>query len=411
MQFFPFPSLSRRLLTASVLAASALLAACGGGGGGASPAPASAFPSSQSLSNMCTLEDQKKFVRSYLDEVYLWYDEIPAVDAAAFGTVPSYFDALRVRTPDVTGQPKDRFSAALPVSVADAQMTSGFGESQQSLQADGNLLTPKRASKSVPLAKVVTSPAGRKMGYILFLDHDAGAQDALIPAFQRMRDEHVADLVLDLRYNSGGYLYVALAAASMVTGPQSEGQVFEQLRYNKKRAGETANSFVLFSSQLQFGETVYPRGTPLPQLGLPRLYVLTTGLTCSSSESIVNSLRGIDVEVILVGQTTCGKPYGFQRKDNCGYALFPIEFQGFNAKGFGDYTAGFKPTCTVAEVPGTPLGGESEPLLAAALTHADTGNCPFGTATAGLLKSAQPTAAPLVPSRPAWGGRLLRQER
>jgi hypothetical protein len=399
-----------RRLAASALAATVLLAGCGGGGGGGPP-PVSAFASSQSLANMCTVEDQKKFVRSYLDEVYLWYDEIPAVDAAAYSTVPAYFDALRVRTPDATGQPKDRFSAALPVSVADAQMTSGFGASQQSIVSAGNLLSAALPNPSVPLAKVVTTPAGRKTGYILFLDHDEGAQDALIPAFQLMRDQQVTDLVLDLRYNSGGYLYIALAAASMVTGPLSEGQIFEQLRYNSKRAAETANSFVLFSSHLQFGETAYPRGTALPQLGLPRLYVLTTGLTCSSSESIINSLRGIGVEVILIGQTTCGKPYGFQRKDNCGYALFPIEFQGFNAKGFGDYTAGFKPTCTVAEVPGTPLGGETEPLLAAAMTHIDTGNCPAGTATAGLQQSAQPKLAPLVPSRPAWGGRLLRSER
>jgi hypothetical protein len=410
MQSIPRLSIRWRLLAAPWLAAAALLAGCGGGGGDSSPS-APAFASSQSLANMCTVDDQKKFVRSYLDEVYLWYDEIPAVDAAAYSTIPSYFEALRARSPDATGQPKDRFSAALPISVADAQMSSGSGASQQPVQADGNLLSLALPNPSVPLAKVVTTPGGRKTGYILFLDHDEGAQDALIPAFQRMRDEQVADLVLDLRYNSGGYLYIALAAASMVAGPQSEGQVFEQLRYNRKRTAETANSFVLFSSSLQFGEKAYPRGTPLPQLGLPRLYVLTTGLTCSSSESIVNSLRGIDVEVILVGQTTCGKPYGFQRKDNCGYALFPIEFQGFNAKGFGDYTAGFKPTCTVAEVPGSAPGSETEPLLAAAMTHIDTGNCPAGTATAGLLKSAQPNAAPLVPSRPAWGGRLLRTER
>src|SRR6185436_19156809 len=107
----------------------------------------------------------------------------------------------------------------------------------------------------------------------------------LISAFTTLRDQHVDDLVLDMRYNSGGFLYVALAAASMVTGAQSEGKIFEQLRYNRKRTAETAGSFVLFSSRVQIGETAYPRGTLLPQLNLPRLYVLSTGLTCSSSES------------------------------------------------------------------------------------------------------------------------------
>src|SRR5687767_8292769 len=95
------PVLSWRPLVAPLLTA-ALLAGCGGGGGG-SDNPSSGLPSSQSLANMCSLEDQKKFVRSYLDEVYLWYDEIPVVDPAAFTTLPAYFDALRVRTPDASG--------------------------------------------------------------------------------------------------------------------------------------------------------------------------------------------------------------------------------------------------------------------------------------------------------------------
>ena len=86
-------------------------------------------------------------------------------------------------------------------------------------------------------------------------------------------------------------------------------------------------------------------------------------------------------EVVLVGETTCGKPYGFQRKDNCGYAFFPIEFQGFNAKNFGDYTTGFAPTCTVADDPDIALGTPEEPLLKAALSHVDTGSCPPGTAS------------------------------
>ena len=34
---------------------------------------------------------------------------------------------------------------------------------------------------------------------------------------------------------------------------------------NDKRMAENAGSFLSFSSHLQFGETQYPRGTPLPQ--------------------------------------------------------------------------------------------------------------------------------------------------
>ena len=151
----------------------------------------------------------------------------------------------------------------------------------------------------------------------------------------------------------------------------------------------------------------------MPQLKLPRLYVLSSGLTCSASESIVNSLRGIDVQVILVGETTCGKPYGFRRKDNCGLAFFPIEFQGYNAKDFGDYQNGFAPTCAVADDFNSVLGAPNEPLLATALKHADTGSCPAGTAAAasqallsGNLALPERANAPAT-SRAPWDGRLL----
>ena len=402
----PFPKLLRPF-TAAAVAATLLLASCGGGGDGGPAAPA--FPASSSLANMCTLDGQQKFVRSFLDETYLWYDEIVSVKPADFSTVPAYFKALLVRTPDSTGQPRDRFSAVL---------TSAGANALQSIADDGAPLRDgvpasllAAAGKSVPVSKVVSSPGGHRVGYVLFNDHNEGAQDALIAAFEGLRNGAVTDLVLDMRFNAGGFLYVAQTAASMVTGPQSEGRIFEQLRYNAKRQAETAASTFVFSSRVQTPETVYPRGYPLPQLNLPRLYVLSSGQTCSASESVINSLRGIDVEVILVGDTTCGKPYGFHRQDNCGLAFFAIEFQGYNAKNFGDYTGGFKATCPVTDNFTAPLGSADDPLLAAALRHVDTGSCPAATPSKGVLAQGQPGTArenaPLT-QRPPWDGRLLR---
>ena len=66
----------------------------------------------------------------------------------------------------------------------------------------------------------------------------------------------------------------------------------------------------------------------MPALDLERVFVLTTASTCSASEAIINSLRGINVEVIQIGSTTCGKPYGFYPQDNCGTTYFTIQFAG-----------------------------------------------------------------------------------
>lgn len=392
---------------AVLLAAALLLSACGGGGGGGDtgaavtdPPPSARFGPSSAFAGMCALEDHKRFVRSYMDEAYLWYNEIVEVDSTQYDNIPDYFNALRVRTPDANGLPKDRFSAVLPTSQASAQLQQSF------LPNDAR----SNHTDTVPVAKVVDSPGGRKVAYIQFNDHDFGAQDDLIAAFRQVRDGGAQDLVLDLRFNSGGFLYIALAAASMVTGPEAEGRVFEHLVYNDKRAAKSAASIFTFSSQVQFAETQNPKGTALPQLGLQRVYVLASGQTCSASESIVNSLRGIDKEVILVGDTTCGKPYGFTRRDNCGYAYFPIEFNGVNAKGFGSYTAGFQPTCRVADNNAVAADSPDDPLWQAAVFHIDNGACPAGTAT-GVQSALLPDARSLAPRRPAWAGRLLESPR
>jgi carboxyl-terminal processing protease len=119
------------------------------------------------------------------------------------------------------------------------------------------------------------------------------------------------------------------------------------------------------------------------------VFILAGPGSCSASESIINGLRGIDVQVVLVGGNTCGKPFGFTAKDNCGISYFPIEFQGVNAKGFGDYANGFAPTCAVADDLSRQLGDPSERMLAAALSYRTTGSCPVA-ASSGSQKPGVP---------------------
>src|SRR4051812_12736927 len=190
------------LRTLAACAASALLlAACGGGGGDsgnsapAGPPPAERFGASQQFEGGaagCLLDTQKHFVRSYMDEVYLWYNEIPEVDPNAYSTIPDYFHALLVRTPDANGQPKDRFSAVIPVSQARAVLPAA-GVPQDA----GQLLA---ASQSfVPLVYTGNTPdSNRRFGYIQFNDHSVGAQDELINAFRTVQSQGAQDLVLDL---------------------------------------------------------------------------------------------------------------------------------------------------------------------------------------------------------------------
>ena len=242
---------------------------------------------------------------------------------------------------------------------------------------------------AVPETRIIDTDSG-KVGYLLFTDHILTAEQKLMDAVTQMRNANVTDLVLDLRYNQGGFLYLANQMSYMIAGSGVSGQTFSSLQFNQKNPGVnpvtggavSADAFLATTT-----ENAAPAGAALPTLELPqpRVFVLTTSSTCSASEAIINGLRGVDVEVIQFGSTTCGKPYGFYPQDNCGTTYFTTQFRSINADGFGDYPDGFSPANSTESTVGvtlpgcqtvddyTPLGEPTEPMLAAALAYRENG--------------------------------------
>jgi C-terminal processing protease CtpA/Prc len=251
----------------------------------------------------------------------------------------------------------------------------------------------------------ILTPGGNTVGYMLFNEHIATAESELVAAFNQLKNAGVNDLVLDIRYNGGGYLDIASEVAYMIAGPgPTAGQTFELDQFNSQHptvdpvTKETITPLEFHATSQGFSVTA---GQALPSLNLTRVFVLTSGSTCSASESIINSLQGVNIQVIEIGSTTCGKPYGFYPADNCGVTYFSIQFQGVNAQNFGDYPDGFTPRNTVATegvlVPGCSvaddfahqLGDTAEGLLASALSYAANGTCPVppsGMAPAALVQ-------------------------
>ena len=279
------------------------------------------------------------------------------------------------------------------------------------------------------------------VGYMVFNDHIATAEQALIDAVNQLNayngGQGIDDLVLDIRYNGGGYLAIASQFAYMIAGPAATaGRTFELLQFNDQHPVTNPITGAAISPTPFYSTTLGPpfnggsAGQPLPTLGLPRVFVLTGSGTCSASEAIMNGLRGVDVEVIQIGSTTCGKPYGFYPQDNCGTTYFTIQFRGVNEKDFGDYTDGFSPNNTPANQAGTvipgcsvaddfskQLGDSTEDRLATALAYRDGGACP---AASGLLpdalsKADSPSTAAevapqevIVPKSPWHTNRIMR---
>lgn len=400
--------------------------------------PATA-PTVEQLANVCTPAGEKAWTLAHLNDVYLFYRDIVQVDPAVYGTPEAYFDALLVKSKDRFSfvEPQsvaDAFfnagqdvgygavfkydaanklrigfvdaggplaqqnvtrgaeitaiggTAVSALSTADANkmlFPSTVGVSLTLTLLDPNQSVPRTITASsanvvgdpVPLAQVfpvdATNPNGPKVGYLLFNDHVATSEAKLVAAFASFQAAGVSDVVVDLRYNGGGYLYIASELASMIGGSRiADGATFEKLQYNDRHPERTNNP----ASNVPF-YTATTSGQSLPRLNLSRVFVITAPGTCSASESVINGLTPF-VQVIRIGGTTCGKPYGFVQTNNCGKAYFAIQFQGVNNAGVGDYTNGFSPTCVVADDFGHALGDRAEGRLSATLAYARTGSCP-----------------------------------
>lgn len=140
--------------------------------------------------------------------------------------------------------------------------------------------------------------------------------------------------------------------ATCIAGTASQGKVFSSLRYNDERMAKLNNK----REDELFAYSSYPNlGTSLSagSLNLPRVYCLVGNGTASASELVINSLEGIDLDVILIGEKTTGKNVGMEYEEytvrNNTYRVVPITFQSYNAKGFGEYEKGFEPDILMDE--------------------------------------------------------------
>jgi len=422
--------------------------------------------------------DEKMWLRSWTNDLYLWYDEVPDRNPAGYNVL-QYFDLLKTSAVTPSGNDKDRFHFYYETSeweLIQSGIVSGYGvrwavddsgsdlivdvalvepgspadmedlkrgdriltvdgvsvanarNSQSSIDILNNALVPSEhdeehtfrvrskdgtirefqmISEAVPTSAVyettTVNTGSGVVGYIAFNAHNRIAQDGLIQAIEDFELKNVSDLVLDLRYNGGGTLAVASQLAYMIAGNEAtSGKAFENIVFNDKHTeynpftGERLEPLGFIPTALSWlGQT--NEGTPLPSLNLNRVYILAGGGTCSASESLINSMRGIDVEVILIGSTTCGKPYGFYATENCGYTYFSINLRGENDKGFGDFTDGFSPQnspnnqagvevqgCYVEDDLQHELGDPNEALFAQALSYRESSICqPVQSAISG----------------------------
>jgi hypothetical protein len=221
----------------------------------------------------------------------------------------------------------------------------------------------------------VLATAGGPVGYLLLDRFDLEGANAVRAAFSQFREAGVTELVVDLRYNPGGAIRASATLASLIAGPVHAGKPYVALRHNARHSDRDTRRFLLT------GET--------KALGLSRVFVITSAHTCSASELLINGLRP-HLEVVTVGSTTCGKPYGFSGVLHRDTVYTVVSFEAVNAAGEGGYTDGLAAHCPALDDLGHALGAPEEDSLRTALAYIATGAC----AREPLAQSPAGTALP-----------------
>ncbi|WP_332367858.1 S41 family peptidase [Spirosoma telluris] len=259
----------------------------------------------------------------------------------------------------------------------------------------------------------VYTVGSKKVGYLVYNQFVPGANgstadeyDAQVDAvFSNFKAQGVTELVLDLRYNPGGYTSSSANLASLIGKGISSSKLYFR---------EEWNSSITPLLQQTYGSSFFVQNflDKSQNIGsnLSRVFVLTTDHTASASELIINGLRPY-MTVTTIGTTTYGKNVGsITITDDSGkikWGMQPIVFKSYNSAGQSDYATGFTPSIEVDEpINLLPLGDINEAYLSTAL-----GQISGSTANGRLAASSGNTRVALGSSiqRKAGGKSMIRQ--
>lgn len=252
----------------------------------------------------------------------------------------------------------------------------------------GNTITP--TGESVELTKTdytepsinkvaVFEEAGRKIGYIHYTQFSS-QESELNAAFLELKNEGITDLILDLRYNPGGWATVSTSLASMITG-QFKGEVIKKETWNNRYQtyweSECPECLVEVFADRTSG---FLSDEAINSLNLNSVHFIGLSGTASASESLISGLQPY-IDVTLIGEPTFGKYTGSTTiYDSDGvftneganpdhtYAIQPIIYKFSNKLG-GSPQGGLQPDIPISEDLGQMgvIGSPNEPLLRAAL--------------------------------------------
>lgn len=293
---------------------------------------------------------ENQWIYHQMNRHYLWRQDLPDSLACNYLLDPvSFFKSLL--------STRDRFSYC-EHNDSYSQYTRGISD----------VLNPVAV-----LCDSIYAVGEHRVGYLCYRSFQ-DAED-LEPVMKHFYEEHITDLVLDLRYNGGGLISTCQYLCSSIVPESAYGQLMEYLQYNELitqeriRKGQTATYQYRFRKATDGQPTL---GLQVYGLRLTRLYVLTSRQTASASESTVICLRPY-MSVVTIGEQTTGKGVGMEtlHDSRYKYQLVPITFRYYNVQDETVPDDGLTPDVPVGgalDVSQSQIGCCEEPLLHEALS-------------------------------------------
>lgn len=247
------------------------------------------------------------------------------------------------------------------------------------------------AENPIYMDSVYNDIGGKKVGYLVYNffapDKNDGSYSydkQLMTSLAKMQS--ATELVLDLRYNSGGAASSAVALASALVKNRSTDNVLTINEYNSflhqaykklyKADDYNVDYFIDKINDYTYNDDGDVINVELisdvPALNIEHLYVLVSDRTASASELIINGLMPY-MDVTLIGTTTVGKNVGsftlYEKNDSKNkWGMQPITFKYYNKDMEADFYTGFTPDVEINEFRYqlVELGNEDETLLSKA---------------------------------------------
>lgn len=235
------------------------------------------------------------------------------------------------------------------------ELVGDMSENHSLTYQDGTTLNiiPVEYAEDPNYLNTVLTYGDHKIGYYVYNlfaegpdDNSTAYRTEMDNIFATFKGQGITDLVIDLRFNSGGAETSAQNLASLIAPGVSTSTVFVKHEYNTQVTNDIKTDPNLGEGFLTVPFLAKSQNVG-SQLQNNRVYILTGSRTASASELIINGLKPF-MDVYLIGGVTIGKNVGsisiYDEDDATNtWGMQPIVTKLFNSNGESDYTNGFTP--------------------------------------------------------------------